>query len=371
MPDGQPEQTGAAQRPDHPRSRWVLHVDLDQFIAAVEIQRHPELTGRPVVVGGSGDPTRARQVVATASYEARAFGVSSGMPLRRAHHLCPEAVFLPCDPPAYEEASARVMDSLRRLPAVRVEVLGWDEAFVGTDADDPEALAHRIRAQVHADTGLSCAVGIGDNKLRAKIATGFAKPGGVASLTAKTWLPVMGERSPQALWGIGHRTADTLATLGITSVAALAAADPDVLTAAFGPKTGPWLRLLGQGVGSRVVVTEPWVARSRSHETTYPVDLTDPEQIRREVVALAGRVAADVLSESRTVARVGLKVRFAPFRTQTRAVALSPPSRDAGRIEQAALEVLGRFDLSRPVRLLGVRAELVTEGPDGLLEGGA
>lgn len=363
MSDSQQGLTGAAQAQQHPRSRWVLHVDLDQFIAAVEIQRRPELAGRPVVVGGSGDPTRPRQVVATASYEARAFGVSSGMPLRRAHRLCPDAVFLPSDPPAYQEASTRVMDSLRRLP-VRVEVRGWDEAFVGTDTDDPAALAHRIQAQVRADTGLSCAVGIGDNKLRAKIATGLAKPGGVASLTARTWRSVMGERSPQALWGIGRRTADALATLGITTVAALADADPNLLAATFGPKTGPWLRLLGQGVGSRVVVTEPWLARSHSHETTYPVDLTDRGQIRHEVVALARRVAADVSDEGRTVSRVVLKVRFAPFRTQTHAVALTPPSRDGPRIVQGALDALGRFDMSRPVRLLGVRAELVTEEPD-------
>jgi len=162
-------------------SDWVLHVDLDQFIAAVEIARRPELRGRPVVVGGTGDPN-SRSVVATASYEAREFGVHSGMPMRMAAKRCPDAVFLPSDPPAYDEVSARVMATLRGFPVV-VEVLGWDEAFVGAHTADPEALAADIRRVVAASTGMSCSVGIGDNKLRAKIATGFAKPAGIYRLT--------------------------------------------------------------------------------------------------------------------------------------------------------------------------------------------
>lgn len=344
------------------RSRWVLHVDLDQFIAAVEIQRRPELAGAPVVVGGSGDPTRARQVVATASYEARAFGVHSGMPLRRAHRLCPDAVFLPSDPPAYEAASRRVMRSLRKLP-VRVEALGWDEAFVGSDTDDPQALAAQIRAQVLTDTGLSCAVGIGDTKLRAKTATGFAKPGGVATLVAATWMDVMGDRPTDALWGIGRKTAGKLAELGIDTVAALARTDQDVLAETFGPRTGPWLRHLARGHGSRVVVTEPWAARSRSHEHTYPVDLTDPGEIRDEIERLTVLVAADVADEGRDVQRVGVKVRFSPFQTVTHSHALASPTQSPEPLAQAAVELLDEFELTRPVRLLGVRAEFVRDEP--------
>src|SRR5688572_6970856 len=151
---------------------WVLHVDLDQFLAAVEILRRPELAGRPVVVGGDGDPTRARQVVATCTYEARAFGVHSGMPLRQAARRCPDAVFLPTDHPAYDAASARVMATLRTLPVV-VEELGWDEAFVGVHTADPEAFAGQLQGRVRTETGLSCAVGIGETKLQAKTATGF------------------------------------------------------------------------------------------------------------------------------------------------------------------------------------------------------
>jgi DNA polymerase-4 len=225
---------------------WILHVDLDQFICAVEVVRRPELRGRPVVVGGSGDPTQRRMVVAGASYEARAFGVHAGMPLRAAARRCPEATFLPSDPTAYEEASGRVMEALRRLP-VLVEEYGWDEAFLGAGTDDPETLARQVRREVMAATGLSCSVGIGDNKLRAKVATGFAKPAGIYRLTRENWMAVMAHRPTDALWGIGPRTARKLTELGLRSVGDLAHADLDMLAARFGPAIGPWLRQLAGG----------------------------------------------------------------------------------------------------------------------------
>ena len=203
---------------------WILHVDLDQFLAAVEVLRRPELAGRPVVVGGDGNPNRPRQVVATASYEARAFGVRSGMPLGLAARKCPDAVFLPSDRPAYDAASARVMATLRSFP-VTVEVWGWDEAFVGVRTADPEAFARELQVRVLAETGLTCAVGIGETKLQAKTATGFAKPGGVARLTRRTWIETMGDRPVTALSGIGGRTASRLADSGIHTVVELARSD--------------------------------------------------------------------------------------------------------------------------------------------------
>src|SRR4051794_17333134 len=167
-------------------ARWVLHVDLDQFIAAVEVLRRPELAGLPVIVGGRGDPSE-RAVVSTASYEARAFGVGSGMPLRLAARKAPDAVILPVDAPVYEAASTQVMSTLRGMDGAVVEVLGWDEAFVGVRSADPQAFARRIQAAVLAATRLHCSVGIGDNKVRAKIATGFGKPRGMFVLTAANW----------------------------------------------------------------------------------------------------------------------------------------------------------------------------------------
>jgi nucleotidyltransferase/DNA polymerase involved in DNA repair len=328
-------------------SRWVLHVDLDQFIAAVEVLRRPELRGKPVVVGGDGDPGK-RGVVSTASYEAREFGVHSGQPLRTARKRCPDCVFLPVDADAYNEVSARVMTVLRETGRP-VEVLGWDEAFVGVQTEDPEAFAHGLASDVRAATSLDCSVGIGENKLQAKIATGFGKPAGVFRLTFANWDELLGDRPPDAIWGIGAKTTAKLAGLGIGTVRELAAADPERLAAEFGPMTGPWLVLLGRGRGDAEVDPTPYVARSHGREVTFQQNIKDWARVGEEVIRLARQVADEVTE--RAVARVVVKVRFAPFVTVTHGVALT------GTIEDAARAALGQFTSGRPVRLLGVRAE--------------
>jgi DNA polymerase-4 len=328
---------------------------MDQFIAAVEVLRRPELRGRAVVVGGDGDPAK-RGVVSTASYEAREFGVHSGMPLRLAFRKCPEAVFLAVDAPAYEEASTKVMDSLRATGCV-VEVLGWDEAFVGFDGDDPHKLALEIQRRVQEATSLHCSVGIGDNKLQAKLATDFGKPAGVFRLSTQTWFEVLGDRSPDALWGIGSKTAKKLATLNILSVRQLAATDPGELAKHVGPSTGPWLVSLGRGQSSSEVTAERWVPRSCSRETTFQQDIEDWQRVRDEVLVLARRVGADAAEQRHPVARIVVKVRFIPFTTRTRGQALPEPTNDIAAMELAALAALDKFPTRRAVRLLGVRAE--------------
>jgi nucleotidyltransferase/DNA polymerase involved in DNA repair len=340
-------------------TRWVLHVDLDQFIAAVEVLRRPELAGRPVIVGGDGDPTK-RGVVSTASYEARRYGVQSGMPLRTAARRCPDAVFLPVDKEAYEAVSDRVMATLRTFDAV-VEVMGWDEAFLGADTGAPEALAAEIQGAIRAATRLECTVGIGENKLHAKLATNFGKPAGIFKITQSNWFQVLGARPPDVLWGIGAKTASKLAGLGITTVSDLALADPHLLAGVFGPTTGPWLIQLARGIDLSPVTAEPYQPRSRSRETTFQRNLTDPEEKRREVARLARWVADDVANEGRPAVRVVVKVRYAPFVTRTHGVPLAEPTRDPGVIEEAALQALGAFTSTRPVRLLGVRAEFPGE----------
>jgi DNA polymerase IV len=341
---------------------WVLHVDLDEFLAAVEVLRRPELAGLPVVVGGRGDPTE-RAVVSTASYEAREFGIRSGMPLKTAYRKCPHAVFLPVDRPVYEAASAEVMATLRAVPGTTVEVLGWDEAFVGIETDDPEGVAQRIRADVLAATRLHCSVGIGDTTTRAKIATGFGKPRGVGMLTRDTWLPVMGDRPTTAVWGIGPRIARRLERLGIRTVRDLAAADVDALVAEFGPTMGPHYARLGRGGGRAHVDDTPWVARAHGRETTFQHDLTTPEEITDALRSLAAQVVEDIRGEARACTRVHLKVRFAPFFTVQRSRKLTEPTYDAAVIAGTAQELLDRLDDPRPVRLLGVRAEM--EPPAG------
>jgi nucleotidyltransferase/DNA polymerase involved in DNA repair len=332
----------------------VLHVDLDQFIAAVEVLRHPELRGRPVVVGGDGDPTK-RGVVSTASYEAREHGVHSGLPLRTAARRLPDAVFLPVDRAAYEEVSETVMEVLRSTGAV-VEVLGWDEAFIGVELEDPEAFARSLARRVREETQLDCTVGIGENKLQAKIATGFGKPAGVFRLTFANWFEVLGGRPTEALWGIGAKTAKKLAVLGIGTVSDLAAADPDALAAVFGPMTGPWLVLLARGLGDTEVDDSPYVARGHGREETFQRNIADWPQVQAEVGRIAGLLAANLAAEPRPALRVVVKVRYAPFITETHGVTLATPSSDPVIIAQAAAEALSRFTGRRPVRLLGVRA---------------
>jgi nucleotidyltransferase/DNA polymerase involved in DNA repair len=337
-------------------AHWVMHVDMDQFIAAVELLRRPELRGRPVVVGGDGDPTK-RGVVATASYEAREYGVHSGIPLRTAARRCPDAVFLAVDRDLYEAASATVMAALREVDAV-VEVLGWDEAFLGVETDDPESFARDIQQRIRAATDLDCSVGIGQNKLQAKLATGFGKPAGVFTLTHESWFGLLGERQTDVLWGIGSKTAKRLSAMGLSTVSELSRADPQALAAALGPTTGPWLVRLAQGRASSTVMSAPYVARSRSRETTFQQDLEDWDRVRHEVTVLVRRVAEDVADGRRRVIRVVVKVRYAPFNTLTHGQALTTPSLDVESIEQAALAALDAFTSRKPVRLLGVRAEL-------------
>ena len=339
------------------RPRWILHVDLDQFLASVELGRRPELVGLPVIVGGNGDPTEPRKVVTCASYEAREFGVHAGMPLRSAARRCPDATFLPSDPAAYDAASEQVIALLRDL-GHPVEVWGWDEAYLGADVDDPAELAEQIRTVVSSATGLSCSVGISDNKQRAKVATGFAKPAGIYTLTESNWMTVMGERSVDALWGVGPKTTKKLVALNITTVWQLAHADAELLTSTFGPRTGLWLLLLANGGGDDTISSEPWVPRSRSHVVTFPRDLTDRAEMDSAITELANRALSEVMAAERIVTRVAVTVRSATFYTRTKIRKLDEATTDADVIVAAALRVLDLFELDRPVRLLGVRLEL-------------
>jgi DNA polymerase-4 len=335
---------------------WVLHVDLDQFIAAVEVLRRPELAGKPIIVGGRGDPTE-RAVVSTASYEARQFGVGSGMPLRIAARKAPEAVILPVDFEAYTAASAEVMETLRAQPGATVQVLGWDEAFIGVQTEDPEAYARQVQRQVLERTALHCSVGIGDTLVRAKVATGFGKPRGVFRLTSGNWLEVMGHRPTIDLWGVGSKISRRLAEHGITTVAELAATDPGSLVTEFGPKMGPWYASLGRGDGARVVDDTPWVARGHSREITFQQDLVDRAQTEEAMRDLASRVFDDITAEGRPVIGLTLKVRYSPFITKTFSRKV-PETSDREVMVARVLDLAGKIEPGRPIRLLGLRAEM-------------
>jgi DNA polymerase-4 len=271
-------------------------------------------------------------------------------------------VFLPVDAPTYLEVSEEVMNVLRATGAV-VEVLGWDEAFLGLSTDDPEGFARGLQSAVLEATGLHCSVGIGDNKLQAKIATGFGKPQGVYRLTSENWFAVMGDRPTDALWGIGSKTAKKLAGLGVDTVRELAEADPDELAASFGPMTGPWLVLLGRGRGDSEVDDAPYVARSHGREVTYQQNIADWPRVVEEITRLAQVVESEAADTERRVARVVVKVRYAPFLTETHGVSLGDFREADGSeaaFQEAALAALAAFEPGRPVRLLGVRAVFVS-----------
>ncbi|GAA1910958.1 DNA polymerase IV [Williamsia serinedens] len=353
--------TAADARP----RRWILHVDLDQFQVSVERLRAPELVGVPVIVGGAGDPHAPRTVVTCASYEARDVGVRAGMPLRTAHRKLPDAVYLPTDHETYDIASEEVMTVLRGL-GHPVEVWGWDEAYVGADVEDPRALAATIIRRIREETGLTCAVGISDNKQRAKMATNFAKeqpPGTdrVDILTAETWMARMGDHPCRDLWSVGPKTAQKLTAMDVHSVADLVATPRETLVERFGNHQGTWLYVLARGGGDATITEEPHVARSHSKVQTFPTDVTDVDELHRRASALAADVLALVRAEGRVVSHVAVTVRTSTFFTRTKSRKLPTPTTHLTDIEPTVHTLLDRFELDRPVRLLGVRLDLVLD----------
>jgi DNA polymerase-4 len=249
------------------------------------------------------------------------------------------------------------MAVLRAQPRATVQVLGWDEAFIGIQTEDPEGYARQLQQAVLERTRLHCSVGIGDTLIRAKVATGFGKPRGVFRLTADNWLEVMGDRPTIDLWGVGTKVSRRLAGRGITTVAELAVAEPDSLVAEFGPRMGPWYAQLGRGDGARVVDDTPWVARGHSRETTFQQDLTESAQVEEAVRQLVARVLEDVAAEGRPVVGLTLKVRYAPFLTKTFNKKVAETF-DGDAVLARALELVGKIEPDRPIRLLGLRADL-------------
>jgi DNA polymerase IV len=229
---------------------------------------------------------------------------------------------------------------------------------------DARQFAAQIQAEVLAATQLHCSVGIGDNKLRAKIATDFGKPRGIWQLTDDNWFEVMGDRPTEALWGIGRKTSKKLAALGIDTVAQLAHSDARLLAETLGPTMGPWFHRLGRGVDTSPVDATPWVPRAHGREETYQQDLEDWADVESEVRTLTGRVLEDILREGRPAARVGIKVRYRPFFTVSRSLTLPEPTSEVEVLADAAASLLDRVERDRPVRLLGVRLEM-TEPPGG------
>lgn len=334
--------------------RRIIHVDMDAFFAAIELQRHPELQGKPVVIGGDGDPSK-RGVVSTASYEARKYGIRSAMPLMKAWHLCPEAVFLPVDYREYVRVSAAIKNILWEICPV-MEDVGIDEAFLDvSQADKPaEEIAREIKERIRAATGLTCSVGIAPNKLLAKIASDLEKPDGVTVITAsdvksRIWpLPV------RKLWGVGPKTEARLGEMGIETIGELAALPPEKLIAGFGKSQGSYLYQAARGNDERPLVTN-WKPRSTSRETTFQHDVRDWQALAGTLAELVREVAAGMSEKGYRGKTVTIKLRYSDFKTHTRATTLPAATDREEEIRRAAFICLGRFELSKWVRLVGVR----------------
>ncbi len=331
--------------------RVIAHVDMDAFYVSVELLRRPELRGRPVVVATGTDPT-ARGVVMAASYEARRFGVHSALPLATAHRRCPQMVLVPSDHAHYREASRPVMEILRRFSDA-VEVAGLDEAYLDlTGSPAPKARARRLKAEVRADTGLVCSVGIGPNKLVAKIASDLDKPDGFCVLSSAMMLEAVGERPAWLIPGVGPKTYERLQRAGIRTVAALAAADAGKLEAALG-RNGLDLQRRARGIDERPLETSR-VRKSESRETTFATNVTDIATLEETLERLTASVCEGLAKEAVEGRTITVKLRLAPFRTRTRSRTLEQPTNDPDEVALAARDLLGRFELDSPVRLIGV-----------------
>jgi DNA polymerase-4 len=328
----------------------VAHLDADAFYVSVELNRHPELRGLPVVVSGTGP----RAVVTTASYEARRYGVGSAMPAAKARRLCPQAVFLPPDGAHYREVSKRMMGVVRSH-VERVEVVGLDEAYLDLSGlYSPRAAMRRILADIKAATELVCSVGIGPNKLVAKIASDAEKPAGFVVLTREQACERFAGAPPGLIPGIGPKTAAKLEAIGLRSLRDLARAPEAQLVERFGPNHGRDLRRRARFEHDGAVSEERKVV-SESRERTFDYDVNDLPRLREALAQMAVELCSSLVAHDHHGRTIGIKVRLNDFSTVTRARSLPTATCDVGEVTRVALALLEEYAPPRPVRLLGVR----------------
>ncbi len=335
----------------------ILHVDMDAFYASVEVRRHPELAGKPVVVGGAGP----RGVVSSASYEARRFGVRSAMPGVQARRLCPQAVFIPPDMQAYSEASREVMAIFGDVTPL-VEPLSIDEAFLDVAGaqrllGSPTTIAREIKRRIASDLRLTCTVGIASTKFVAKLASTRAKPDGLLVVPADEVLDFLHPLPVEALWGVGDRTAEVLRRLGLRVVGDVAAAPLSMLRQALGEASARHLHELAHGRDPRTVLAGRPVEKSIGNEITFNEDVADTQLLRRTLLGLSTKVGARLRAAGQSGRTVAIKVRLADFTTLSRSRTLPQPTDVAREIFAAAWALFQALSPGDRIRLLGVRVE--------------
>ncbi|MCU1592021.1 MAG: polymerase [Frankiales bacterium] len=339
----------------------VLHVDMDAFYASVELLARPELRGRPVIVGGGGN----RGVVLSATYEARAYGVHSAMPMMRARRLCPEAVVVSPTPGAYATASDNVMEIFRSVTPL-VEPISLDEAFLDVRGaarrlGTPRQIGDWIRATVEDEQGITCSVGVASTKFIAKLASARCKPDGLLVVPADRVVAFLHPLQVGALWGVGEKTEEVLRRLGLHTVGDIANTPVGTLQRALGPAAGSHLSALAWGRDERRVTPyEP--DKSIGAEETFPVDVDDPVVVTRELLRLSERTAARLRASGQVGRTVSIKIRFADFTTLTRSKTLPEPT-DVGRtVYETAVALYEALGLERArLRLVGVRVEGIAD----------
>lgn len=340
-------------------SRAVVHIDLDAFFASVELKKEPSLKGRPVVVGADGDPAK-RGVVSAASYEARKLGVHSGMPLKKAYSLCPSAVFLPVDFESYEKESEKFMALLRDYSPL-VESFGLDEAFIEVSRKDgsdpfPDAvkIAEEIKDRIRRELRLTASVGVGPNKLMAKMACDMGKPDGFMVVYEKDVEKTLKDLPVIKLWGVGRKTEKRLNDLGIRTIGELARTPIQHLERNFGPNIGRTLHEHARGVDSSPVVSfhEP---ESLSREVTFEEDTADFYIIKETLYALTEDVAARLKKTGYKGRTVTIKIRYSDFKTITRGFTFDAATDSLNDIWPGTLKLLEAVDFPKPVRLVGVK----------------
>jgi DNA polymerase-4 len=338
----------------------MLHVDMDAFFASVEIKKRPELRGRPVVVGGG-----QRGVVAAASYEARRYGIRSAMSMSQALRRCPNAVVLPPDRAAYSAASAEVMTILRGITPL-VEPLSLDEAFLDVAGavrllGRPGLIAATIRERVDEQLGLTCSVGVAPTKFVAKLASARCKPDGLLVVPGARVLEFLHPLPVTALWGVGARTAEPLHRLGIRTVGDLAGTPLDTLRRALGAASAEHLSTLAHGIDPRTVQPHE-VEKSISADRTLDTDLTTEAEVCRELLRLSEEVGSRLRVRGFAARTVGIKIRYADFRTVTRVRTLPGWTTSTGEIYETAVDLYRGLTLDRPrIRLVGVKSESLRE----------
>src|SRR5215218_557235 len=353
-PTGEVVAGGRPLAPGEADGLGILHADLDAFYASVEVQKDPSLRGRPLLVGGTG----GRGVVTSASYEARAFGCRNAMPMARARRLCPQAAAVPPDFAAYRRASATVMGIFQSVTPL-VEPLSLDEAFLDVRGarglfGDGVRIARLLRSRVREEAGLVLTVGVAANKFLAKLASTRGKPDGLLVVPADRAIEFLHPLPVAALWGAGHATVEVLARYGLRTVGEVAATPRATLERALGPALGSHLRELAWGRDGRPVVPFE-AAKSVGSEETFASDIDDPERLAREVLRCCVRVGRRLREAGLTGRTVTLKLRFADFRTITRARTLAVVTDTDTELHEVAAELLARLQLGRvPVRLVGV-----------------